>query len=89
MKVEQSAGLMMAGKNNTIRRDIWAVKEWDSACEDWCYVMMFYEKWRLQEWIKGEQRVRRTMMKVVHPAQWVVEAFVAVGNQIVGRKAAA
>lgn len=68
-----------------IRGDIYAVKQYDPMHGHWCYVAMS------KDLEKAKQRLRDARYpvlginyraKLVHPAQWVVDAFVAAGNRI-------
>ena len=72
---------------DVIRRDIWSVKLWESALEPAQFVhsRMFYAAHLAHKFVRDE-RLPSHAYKIVHPAQWVVEAFVAAGNTIEGIK---
>ena len=65
-----------------IRQDIWSVKEWDSAIEPASFVhtRMFRSSHSVFRYMRGEGRGRE--MKVVHPADWVVDSYLALGNEV-------
>jgi hypothetical protein len=63
-----------------IRRDIFALKVWDYG--HWCFERMDYCKELAYSALRDERREGR-LAKLVHPSQWVVDAFVSVGNRIV------
>jgi len=67
----------MAVKN--IRRDIYSVKEWDRALDAWCHIKMFKSKESARNYASVMTRSR---IKIVHPAQWVVDGYIAAGNVI-------
>lgn len=70
-----------------IRRDIFSVKHWDSSVGAWCHGFMTRDR---NKAVRRSDSIRRglwygfgtTRAKIVHPAQWVVSAFVAAGNEI-------
>lgn len=75
----------MKTTKDTIRRDIYSVKQYDGTCGGWCHIYM------TKDLEKAKSRLRDARIpvlginyraKLVHPAQWVVDAFVAVGNRI-------
>lgn len=58
-----------------IRRDIYSVKSGN------CHVFMTYNR------AKAVRRLREEFgSKIVHPAQWVVDAYVAHNGPIAGRR---
>ena len=73
--------------SSEIRRDIWSVKHWDSAIPDWCHGFMTSDR---NGAVRRADAIRRgiwyghqtTRCKIVHPAQWVVNGYVAAGNEI-------
>ena len=67
-----------------IRRDIWSVKEWDSAVEPAQYVhsRMFRSADSAFRYRNGNPHPEGIPHKVVHPADWVVDFFVLCGNKI-------
>ena len=66
-----------------IHQDIWSVKEWDSAIEpaDYVHTRMFRTSHSAFRYMR-ENNINCGSMKVVHPADWVVDAFVTAGNEI-------
>ena len=68
-----------------IRRDVWSVKVYDSAVGAYCHSRMFYEEHLARKWSRSEPHDFQPN-KIVHPADWVVAAFVAAGNKIEGRR---
>jgi hypothetical protein len=72
----------MADKNK-IRRDIYSVKVWDTACGNngaWCHNFMTYNREKAVRRMKDEKVMLARSgypprAKLVHPAQWVVEAY--------------
>ena len=68
---------------NAIRRDIWSIKEWNSAVEPAQYVhtRMFYNEEKSRRWKRDNEDPLHSL-KLVHPSQLVVELFVACGNTI-------
>ena len=67
-----------------IRKDVWSVKVWDSAVEPAQHVhsRMFYAGHLAAKWSRENQEM--VPNKIVHPSDWVVDAFVACGNSIEG-----
>ena len=74
--------------HNSIRRDIFSVKAWDSSLGDYYHEAMFKNKvkairearlLRIQRHNAGES----DDVKIVHPSQWVVDGFTAYGNKII------
>lgn len=61
-----------------IRYDLFGVKEWDYAIGDWSMVYIC-DSMEVAKHMKGLLTGRR---KIVHPAQWVVNGFLAYGNHI-------
>jgi hypothetical protein len=73
-----------------IRRDIYSVKADERDGAGFCHVLMTYN---LRQAISRRNEIRNDhslgfirLAKIVHPAQWVVDAFTAVGNTITGAK---
>lgn len=70
-----------------IRRDIFAVKELDpSLSPDWCFVRMTKDRAQANRYandiLRNHSLGIRRQAKIVHPTQFVVNAFVAAGNII-------
>ena len=72
-------------ENTEIRRDLFAVKVWGEG--GWCYEHIARSLETAQRYKNNNVALRRDFPlvkpRIVHPAQWVVEYFVAVGNTIV------
>jgi hypothetical protein len=68
-----------------ICKDIYSVKVWDSSVGNWCHEFMTKDR-SLAVMKKREVEnhslgmIRRT--KLVHPADWVVTAYLAFGNKL-------
>lgn len=60
-----------------IRRDIYSLKLWDNALGDWVHSRMGYTLEAVLAYAEGRY-------KIVHPSHWVVDAYVAAGNEILG-----
>ena len=71
-------------EKDTIRRDIFSVKVKGNGFDKWCHERMFRSRESARRYKRGLRPIAGYWMeaKIVHPAQWVVEAFVAVGNEI-------
>ena len=64
-----------------IRRDIFSVKVLSDG--RWCHTRMFYSRPTAVKWRDGERLDRNVQsVKLVHPAQFVVDAYLAYGNTI-------
>ena len=70
-----------------IRRDVYSVKVWDSAVGAYCHQHMTQDRDIAIQRAKDARLTLRLegrpeLVKIVHPAQWVLEGFLAVGNQL-------
>lgn len=70
-----------------IRRDVWSVKHFDHSIGAWCHGFMTTDRdlaVRRHDAIrKGHWYGFSTMLaQIVHPAQWVVDGYVAAGNSV-------
>lgn len=69
-----------------IRKDIFAVKEYDGTQGGWCFVRMTRSQESAIRYAKDIMRshclviVRKA--KIVHPSQKIVDAFILAGNTI-------
>ena len=69
--------------SRSVRRDLFSVKVYDRFAGQWCHTRMFWDRESALTWLRGESRVDRSLMaKLVHPEQWVVDAYLCVGNRI-------
>ena len=69
-----------------IRTDIYSVKTFDSFHRLWCHEFMTTDSCKAMRKI-NEVRNDHTLgiirqVKLVHPAQWVVDGYCAAGNRI-------
>ena len=76
-----------ANPRDNIRRDIFSVKHWDHAIGAWCHGYMSKDREQARRRTDAIRRgiwygMHTTRAKLVHPAQWVVEGFIAAGNDI-------
>ena len=72
-----------------IRYDIFAVKCWEH--DQWCFNFMFTTRTAANKCVADfRYQMARTgynlQPTIVHPAQWVVDAFLAAGNKLDERK---
>jgi hypothetical protein len=67
-----------------IRRDIWSVKVRGNGFDEWCHERMFRSAKSAKRYRKGlcPMLGYALQSEVVHPADWVVDAYVLAGNTI-------
>lgn len=65
-----------------VRKDVWSVKVWNSACGCYIHEKMFYSHYLAKKWSKENPHDFQPN-KIVHPAKWIVESFVLLNNAIV------
>ena len=64
-----------------IRKDVYSIKVYEPFIGIWCHVFMTRSLTEANR-KASEIRNERSRAKLVHPADWVVSAFVAAGNLI-------
>ena len=71
---------MPATTTTTIRRDLYAVKEWQE--RHWVFVLITKDKKAAENYAKvlGFRKFKKP--KIVHPSQFTVDCYVLVGNTI-------
>lgn len=69
---------------DTIRRDIYSVKVRGNGFNQWCHERMFRSPAAAKLYANGLRPISgySLTVRVVHPAQWVVDGFLAAGNEI-------
>lgn len=69
-----------------IRRDIYSVKVLGEGLDDWCHERMFKSLEEAKKYASDRRDNTRlgfiVQTEIVHPASWVVDAYLAFGNQI-------
>ena len=81
------ATLRSALLNSEINRDIYSVKEWDGAVGAYSHVAMYRSPQSALRKVRDLKHQRLASgysddVKMCHPANWVVQAFVLAGNRI-------
>lgn len=76
-------------RNATIRRDLFGIKVFDEVAANetgYMLVRVCRSRETVRQILREMNDIRRpyplVKPKVVHPAQWIVDAFVAFGNRI-------
>lgn len=69
---------------NAIRRDIFSVKVLGNGFDQWCHERMFRNGDEARRYAQGIRPIGgySLQVKIVHPAQWVVDGYCAAGNSI-------
>lgn len=74
----------MVADENAIRRDIYSVKVRGNGFGQWCHERMFRNGENAKRYAQGLRPMDgySLQVKIVHPAQWVVDRYCAAGNVI-------
>lgn len=73
-----------------VRMDLFAVKTYDGTIGGWCYSYITTNRKHAHQFACDFRNDHSLgicrQAKVVHPVQWVVDAYLAYGNRIYGEK---